>query len=248
MGLGAILLHAAKGLYAAQAFGVDVALRFTSPTYAPSSGQGDWLEHYFVRLGSRPDARPVCDSRHVPGGLPGMAAAGKLVWGALRIRDELLSDSIDIPPGPFAAVHFRGSDKFLETPRPPATAVLDVVEREMAQQGLERLFVASDEPEFTERAKARFGPVAFWLPIDAVASADGTPPHFRRIAGEVKAREALTTMFILSRAKLVVKTDSLLSDWANTLAANQRVVGVRVNSQRSSRNGSVDVRVLADAS
>src|SRR4051794_16614036 len=52
MGLGAILLHAAQGLYAGQAFGVDVALSFTSPTYAPSSCQGDWLEHYFVRLGS----------------------------------------------------------------------------------------------------------------------------------------------------------------------------------------------------
>src|SRR4051794_41456081 len=31
MGLGAILLHAAQGLYAGQAFGVDVALSFTSP-------------------------------------------------------------------------------------------------------------------------------------------------------------------------------------------------------------------------
>jgi hypothetical protein len=33
-------------------------------------------------------------------------------------------------------------------------------------------------------------------------------------------------MMILARAKLLVKTESLLSDWAMTLATDQRVVRV----------------------
>ena len=112
----------------------------------------------------------------------------------------------------------------LEAPPVSAETVLRVVHDEMAFQGLDRLFVASDEPQFVEAARASFGDGAFSFSLEAVATEDGTPPHFSPVAGETKAREALATMLVLARAKLLVKTDSLLSDWATTLASGQHVV------------------------
>jgi hypothetical protein len=227
MGLGAVLSHAGNALYVAEQRDIDVALRFTSPTYAPSWGADDWLDCYFVRLGSHPGGRPVCDSHDVPlERAPQVRELGPLVWTALRVRDEITSSAAAAADGVFAAVHFRGSDKWLEAPATTIDGILDVVENEMNRQGLGRLFVASDEPRFVEAAHARFGDCSFSLPTQAVASADGTPPHFTNAPGETKAREALMTMLILARAKLLVKTESLLSDWAMTLATDQRVVRV----------------------
>jgi len=224
-GLGGILSNAAKVLQAAKLHHVDAALSFTSPTYAPSWGTHDWLECYFERLGSRPEHRPVCQFQHVPVlRAPSPAESAALVWGALRIRDDIAAAAGAAAQGAFAAVHFRGSDKYIETPQVGADVVLDVVETEMRRAGLDRLFVASDEPRFTDLARARLGETVFWLPVEAVASSDGTPPHFTDVPGEIKAREALTTMLILARAKLLVKTESHLSEWAATLASDQRVV------------------------
>jgi hypothetical protein len=225
MGLGGVLSNAARALHAAQAMDVDVALRFTSPTYAPSWDSTDWLDCYFVRLGSTPEGGPVCNSHDVPvGPALELSESGALVWKALRIRDDIAASAGALADGTFAAVHFRGSDKMLEAPPVSAETVLRVVDDEMAVQGLDQLFVASDEPRFVEAARAAFGDSVFSLPLEAVATADGTPPHFSPVAGETKAREALATMLILARAKLLVKTDSLLSDWATTLASGQRVV------------------------
>ena len=172
--------------------------------------------------------RAICQSQHVPlTDLPSPSKSAELLWGAIRIRDDFISAADTLTGGKFAAVHFRGSDKYLETRQVAAGTVLDAVEIEMRREALNRLFVASDEPRFIDLARARFGDAAFWLPVEAVASADGTPPHFTNVAGEVKAREALVTMLILARSTLLVKTESLLSEWATTLASEQRVVRVR---------------------
>lgn len=227
MGLGGVLINSGKVLHAAQAMGIDVALRFTSPTYAPSWGASDWLECYFARLGSRPDGRPVCDAQDVPvGEPPDLSQTAPLVWSALRIRDDIVDSADAVSDGPFAAVHFRGSDKMLDAPPVSMDVVFEVLQREMEYEHLERLFVASDEAQFVEAACAFFGDSAFFLPVEALATAHGRPPHFSTVAGETKAREALTTMLLLGRAKLLVKTESLLSDWATTLSDGQRVVRV----------------------
>jgi len=53
------------------------------------------------------------------------------------------------------------------------------------------------------------------------------PPHFADLPGEIKAREALTTMALLARSELCVRTDSALSAWAMTLPGQRRTVLVR---------------------
>ena len=230
MGLGGILTNAGNALYVARKYEVDLALRFTSPTYAPSWGQIEWLESYFVRLGRSPGDAPVCNAEDVPAlkPPPTLRDCADLVWSTIRIRDDIVSGADQFIQSPtFAAVHFRGSDKFLDSPRVATETMLSTAEREMEREELECLFVATDEPVFVAQAQQRFGSAMFSLPLEAVASENGTPAHFGDIEGETKAREALTTMIILSRSQLLLKTESLLSDWAMTLANNQRVVLVK---------------------
>lgn len=228
-GLGGVLHQAAVALHVGQVHLTDVALRFTSSTYRPSWEPDDWLDCYFTRLGGAPTDRPRCevyDSQSLGLELPPMAERGKLVWNALRIRDDIRQTALNVlDEQEFAAVHFRGSDKFLEARRVDPDDVFARLDHEIGLVGLRRVFIASDESEIVREAELRYGDIAFSLPLEAMAAPDGTPPHFTDVSGEIKAREALMTMVILSRARLLVKTPSLLSDWATTLADDhQRVV------------------------
>jgi hypothetical protein len=223
VGLGGILSHACNALQFGREHGLDVALRFTSPLYRPSWDVDDWLDVYFVRLGPRPDRRQNVSVSILPH-FPDNPREPLLLWKYLTIDPEIVCDAERLCAGaPFAAVHYRGSDKFLESARVSEDSVLNRVETEMKRDGLSRLFVASDELRFVHLAKDRFGSAVFDLPCEAMAL-DGRPPHFLTIPGETKAREALMTMAILARSKLCVRTPSYLSQWAMTLASDQRAI------------------------
>jgi hypothetical protein len=221
MGMGAMLAHACVSLRIANAADADAALSFTSPTYAPSGETGDWLEAYFVRHGPAPTGRQRIGVGAFPFPEP-EPHTPDILWRYMSIRPELIDEAVELTGDePFAAVHYRGSDKFIEVARVAEDAALDRLETEM--RGLNRVFIASDEPAFIERAARRFGSAAFWLPCQAIAT-NGRPPHFMDAPGEVKAREALVTMVALSRAAICVRTPSFLSAWARTLNPQQRSI------------------------
>ena len=68
MGLGGVLTNAGNALAAGQAYGIDVDLRFTSPTYAPSwhHANSDWLDDYFVRYRPAQAGQAICEVRDIP--------------------------------------------------------------------------------------------------------------------------------------------------------------------------------------
>lgn len=223
VGLGAMLAHACVALRVAETHGIDAALSFTSPTYAPSGGTGDWLEKYFVRHGYPPAGRPSLDIGAFPYPEP-EPHTPEILWREISIKPEFFDEAAKLTgEAPFAAIHYRGSDKFIEAKRVEEDIALRRVEAEM--RGLDRVFIASDEPSFIQLAVDRFGSAAFWLPCEAVA-VNGRPPHFTDVQGEVKAREALVTMVALSRADVCVRTPSYLSAWAHTLNPRQRSVRI----------------------
>jgi hypothetical protein len=237
MGLGGIFTNAANALAAGQAYGIDLDLRFTSPTYAPSwnHANSDWLEDYFIRYRPAQLRQAICDVRDIPyaGKATTLREKAELVWSYMGIQQKFADRASKyIPSSPFAAVHFRGSDKFLDAAPVQMKTVLDVVEANLRVSQLEKLFVASDEPHFLDLCHARFGSAVFAIPLQAVATPSGTPAHFTDVVGEIKASEALETMLVLSRAKVLVKTESLLSDWATTLSDDQRVIVVRHSAER----------------
>jgi hypothetical protein len=220
VGLGGLFSNAARALAVGEARGTAVSLRFTAPLYMPSAPVEDWLDSYFVRTGlpCSPEL-PVLEAGELPSAPAISTADGAgLLWSYMQIHPDIASSAAPYMEGAYAAVHFRGSDKYLEAAPVSRERVLDRVEAEMRERGIERLFVASDEPAFIAEAFRRFGPErCFSLPQLAVA-ADGRPPHFSDVPGEVKATEALQTMLVLSGAQVCVRTASLLSEWSQTLA------------------------------
>ena len=235
MGLGGILSNAGEALASGKAHDVTIDLRLTSPTYAPSwDSKGDWLDEYFVRRQPVHVSRGTCEVRDIPGAGRTLSLRKKaeFVWDYMSIQSKFADEAkAYIPPQPYAAVHFRGSDKFLEAAPVGMTKVLEVVERQLQTSAIHKLFVASDEPRFVDLAQQRFGSIVFSVPLQAVATASGVPAHFTDLPGEIKAKEALVTMLILAQAAILVKTESLLSDWATTLAAQQQVHLVTPSSQ-----------------
>lgn len=219
VGMGGLLLNAATALNAGRQLGCAVRLRFAAPTYAPSWAPADWLDDYFVRRSDVPDSGVQLEARDLPGRFVPPWSRWGVLWDAISIRPEIEALATPIAHGDYAAVHYRGSDKSLEAGRVPESAVLDRLELEMGTRGLNRLFVASDEPSFIDLASRRFShSVVETLPVEALASADGAPPHFADVPGEIKAREALATMLVLAGARVCVRTESYLSAWAETLA------------------------------
>lgn len=228
MGLGGILSWAGQVLQFGARYGRPLGLRFSSPTYRPTWPVDDWLDCYFARSVALPDDAVVVPAQSMPlARLPVSVATGdRMVWQYLSIRPECVAGAVKIPFGRFASVHYRGSDKYLEAPRQSYAAVLGRVESEMAADGLDKLFVASDEDAFVRAAQERFGESCWSLPLAAVS--DGRrPPHFSDLPGQIKATEALTTMVLLARSELCVRTDSALSAWAMTLPGSRRAVLVR---------------------
>ena len=133
MGLGGIFTNAANALAAGQAYGIDLDLRFTSPTYAPSwnHANSDWLEDYFVRYRPAQLRQAICDVRDIPDAEKATTLREKaeLVWSYMGIQQKFADRASKyIPSSPFAAVHFRGSDKFLDAAPVQMKTVLDVVE------------------------------------------------------------------------------------------------------------------------
>lgn len=225
VGMGGLLTWAGRALHVGQVQGVDLALRFSSPTYAPTDQPDDWLDRYFERRGSSTVGRPVVAASSLPlPPEPAVEVLGPLVWGALALRPEIEElAGTATPRGRFAAVHYRGSDKYLEAPRVDPGLVLDRLAQEMERDGVGRLFVASDTQSFVDLALSRFGSDALFL--DCVATADGNvAAHHAQVPGETKAAEALATMLVLSRADLLVRTESLLSQWSTTLPGSRRTV------------------------
>lgn len=217
IGMGAILAHAAYALRTGYDRNTSIGLRFTSPLYRPPDGPNDWLDCYFTRRGYAPDGLPALKSDALRFDYKS-ERDHPLLWNYLQIKSEFFDEAKRMAgPEPFAAVHYRGSDKFMETRRVAESNILRRVEDEMTRINLNKLFVASDEANFIELARDRFGSSAFWLPCEAMASGLNAA-HFSRVSGETKAREALVTMAALSNAAVCVRTPSFLSEWARTLA------------------------------
>lgn len=221
VGLGGILGLGANALLLGERLGRPVALSFTSPLYRPRNGPSDWLENYFDRLGRHYDETfATVEVGRVPR-VPSAAFADEAaaMWRYLKIKDSVLEDLAHYSTERMLAIHYRGSDKFLEATRVARERVLASVDEELAAGAFNHVFVASDEPDFIDQVLQRYAGLAFALPQLAVAEA-GRPAHFADAPGEVKALEALQTMVMLSRAQVCVRTPSSLSDWASTLASS----------------------------
>lgn len=120
-------------------------------------------------------------------------------------------------------VHFRGSDKRFEAAREAWSSIAEQVDHCLASTSATQLFVATDELEFLEFMRLRYGTRVTSLDCRYL-SKGGIGAHFLGGDGFEKGREALLTILLLSMCKLCVRGASHLSAWAKILNPSLPIV------------------------
>jgi hypothetical protein len=114
---------------------------------------------------------------------------------------------------PFVGIHYRATDKVGDE---SAAVTFDAMARQIAEHraGM-KLFVATDNNEFLEFCRARFGGdvVSFSQP-------DGTSHLAQGDRNFEKGLTAIVDCLILSKSRVLIKTPSLLSAWSKVLNKN----------------------------
>lgn len=124
-----------------------------------------------------------------------------------------------LSPAKAVGVHYRGKDKFgSESQSITAELVFAALDDALAV-GFERLFLATDDPNFLAVARSRFGDrcVNYANPRPGLTHQQDTANNFR------KGGEAIIDSLLLSRCELLIKTPSLLSAWCKVFNPNLEV-------------------------
>ena len=118
------------------------------------------------------------------------------------------------------AIHFRGTDKFLESGTIQYDKMFDAIDIYLAKSSTKSIFLATDDGGFRTSVKKRFADIEFFS-YDLCKVCEGEPRHFSNSNPDDKALEAIVNIFLLSRAKYLIRTSSYLSGIAFIASENQ---------------------------
>lgn len=237
IGMGALVCHALLLHAWFDRSGVNGRVRSTSPFY--SEGQEDVFARWFERppteglpVLSRMAAEYLIACRrpaHVS-----LAEAQRLFAAHFRPNAALaqaIAAAADCPQFDLS-IHFRGTDKFLESGRVAFEPMFDAIRAVLGQRTVARVFLATDEAEFAAALKCEFPGLAC-TSYDLGVVAPGVPRVFSDLTPSDKALESLVNVFLLARAPVCVRTSSYLSAIAPLVNPDLRTVTI---NQTLSRN------------
>jgi hypothetical protein len=224
MGMGAIIIHVLKLLRHADTNGLIPIIRANNPLYAEQPDE-NILETYFGTLAPLPTTSAklrfieVEYEEHYMGlnvrKEMSLEEARSIFNRYLKFSDNIrviVDRYINENGGAFAlAIHYRGTDKFLEAPMVPFERVFRVCHKILEECSTKTVFLATDSPEFAEAIKTAFPTIKFFsfeftIPLDP-----GAPRHFSTLKPSEKAIEALVNIVLLSKCRFLVRTSSYLS-------------------------------------
>jgi hypothetical protein len=227
MGFGATLSNAVVLLDHFEMLSGFRGVRSSNPLYSDPRVPGDLMELYFDRLTPKPgEACTVVKFRNpydisvqpLGRGLT-IERAHELFNLHFRIKAEFREQARTFHSeklGNAIGVHFRGSDKRFEALRVNWDAITKVVDECLDSSMQDRVFVATDELEFMNHMRNRYGSRISALDCQHL-SHGGIGAHFVGGSGFEKGREALLTILLLSMCKLCIRGPSHLSAWAKIL-------------------------------
>jgi|GEM_PF-2320733 len=230
-GFGAMLSHALEYLRYCEQNGYQPLIEFHNPLYAQEP-HVDWLPEFFTsKVHGEPDASmlrflPVESYRDyaakpVAGDLS-LTEAAAVFNRHLIIKPKVLEEVDEFVAANFhgrvLGVHFRGTDKYLESGAQSPEGCMDEVAGLLAADPrLESVFVGTDEPAFLTAFVERFGHLNVSnYHLGPPLSAE-RPRHLSKFPGLLLAREALVTMLLFSRCDVCLRTCSHLSGWSRIL-------------------------------
>jgi len=229
VGMGALICFALRLHALAEDRGMASTIACTSPLY--SDGH-DVFARYFHRPAPPEGWKPHSAlATHwlmqiaAPYRLP-LERAHRLFQSHFSPREQLeelvAGRSFDV------SVHFRGTDKFVESGHVDAAKMLDALEEFLPRRGEGcQVFLATDDIAFSVAVRDAF-PKAQFSDFELGEVAPGTPRHFAELAPEAKALEALANILLLARAPICVRTASYLS--ATSAIVNPEMRTLTINA------------------
>lgn len=234
VGMGALIAYALRVAHWGAENRVDITVRARSPLYG--SGQ-DIFPLYFRReddaggrlLGTQ--AREWLLTRKIASQVPHAEATA--LFARLFVPNERLAAEIAAACGGREfdlSIHFRGTDKFLETGQTDADLMLRALEPRMSQA--RHVFLATDDADFSATVRQCWPQVTF-TSYDRGEVVPGKARHFSALSPEDKALEALVNMYALARAPLCVRTMSYMSSFVGLIdpAIRTTTINGRIESK-----------------
>ncbi len=228
IGMGAILSFALRIHSWAAREGIDVAVVSSSPLYSEG---GDIFARYFERpaTGTRRAVPHLAREWIYQNELPWQVSPSETyeLFGRLFVANARLLSLLDHAAGgaaPFdLSIHFRATDKYLETGVVDTEHVLETARPYLEQAS--RVFLATDDAGFARTIRQRWPKVSF-ISYDLGEVEAGKARHFSNLSPQAKADEALVNMFLIARAPICVRTMSYLSSFVRVINPDIRTITV----------------------
>jgi len=240
-GVFAVQIDARCGLFTQLVWGLEILahcnrhgltprLRFSGVYALP--GETDWFKHFFRHRNPVQPLAPYAKIRHIADlQLPedynkalNFDNASALLSKHFELLPEWRDRVDDFWNEHFAqasvlGAHYRGTDKTSNrTGEAPAVDSKDFIQRmrqRLEKGGYQKLFLASDDPAFIEKAQEELSDQDVTIRQDHCRANGQTPAHYRGDGDpHEKAVDALETCLLLSRCDALIKTASTLSGWA----------------------------------
>lgn len=216
VGMGAVLCHTLLlHAYFADA-GIDAEIRASSSLY--SEAGEDFLSRFFRRPDPLPAAIPIgwraTDYliHHVrPSNIPLSRARDLFAtnFSPSAELDAAIAAATNVPLFDIS-IHFRGTDKYLESGHVQYDRMISAVRSELRGRETATVFLATDDAGFAAELKAQF-PGLHYTSYDRGEVEAGLARHFSNLSPTDKALEALVNIYLLARSQVCIRTSSYMS-------------------------------------
>ncbi|MEG8222715.1 hypothetical protein OSJ57_19150 [Sphingomonas sp. HH69] len=232
IGMGAVIAHALLHYAHFSREECMLYLRATSPLY--SEGGRDVLAEFFER-----DPWPA-DLAQIPASAAeyltfwerrahlDLAQARRLYAQHFRPNARLRAAIEQAAEGVARydlSIHFRGTDKFLESGKVAHEVMLERLAPELTGLSSPNVFLATDDAGFSAAVRHAF-PSARFTSYDLGEVGDGVPRHFSQLPPSAKALEALVNIYLIARAPVCIRTSSYLSSVSALVNPDMRTVTI----------------------
>jgi hypothetical protein len=160
--------------------------------------------------------------------------ASSLIRKYLVVKDDVVEEVDDFCRRHFAerrvlGVHYRGTDKVVESPFVPYDRVRRNIDRYLElYPGTDRVFLATDDARFLDYMRNTSLGRELLSREDSFRSRDGSSIHESSETNKHEInRDAIVNCLILSRCEALLKTASILSAWSKLF--NPRLPVVMLN-------------------
>jgi hypothetical protein len=219
-------------------------IRLANDTYRDTNRGPNWLDHYFDAIHAISSDELLKRARHTKKvfeleDIEQFVTDSMTIDGGartfnkyLRLKPHIVRMVEDFwnklgVSGPVLGIHFRGTDHSRESPRVSYQHCLSAVRKYLREHdGIEALFVASDEHEFIRFIKRSIKDVPVYWHDDHHRSLgnDPMPVFLGSGGGYEKGEDALVNALLLAKCPTLIRTTSTLSAWASIFNPELKVI------------------------